>query len=121
MSLYAMKERLAVYSGNDTEIYLNLALGGSGTVSVLSSLLPREVLRIYELWDSGRGDEALSLQLSLLPLIKALFLETNPAPLKYALSLLGLCSDETRLPMGKLTDATKREIEETLARSEIRL
>ena len=114
MELYALADRTAIYCGNDSQIYLNLALGGAGCISVLSNLLPREALSIYRLWDDGRQKEALALQMRLAPLVRALFLETNPAPLKYAMELLGLCRGELRLPLTEAKEATRECIRREL-------
>ena len=104
-------ERLDLYSGNDSQIYPVLALGGLGVISVVSNLYPRETMEICKQYFSNKRDNSLLLQQRLLPLINTLFLETNPAPIKYALSKRGLCSEEMRLPMYPPSDETRRKID----------
>lgn len=104
-------ERLDLYSGNDSQIYPVLALGGLGVISVVSNLYPRETMEICKQYFSNKRDNSLLLQQKLLPLINTLFLETNPSPIKYALSKRGLCSEEMRLPMYPPSDETRRKID----------
>lgn len=103
-------EDLALYAGNDSQFYTVLSLGGKGVISVASNLVPRRFTSLFQSFCEGRRDMALREQKELLPLIEALFLETNPAPLKYALELSGLCSCEIRLPLSLPTEATKARI-----------
>ena len=92
-------DSLAIYAGNDDQTVPVLALGGKGVISVVSNLYPADVSRLCRLWREGRVAEATALQLRLVPLCDALFCEVNPIPVKAGLSLLGLCSDELRLPL----------------------
>ena len=92
-------DRLAVYSGNDAELLPTLALGGIGLISVISNLYPTETVRIYRLFTEGKTNEAAKEAARLLPMIRLLFAETNPAPIKYAMSLTGICTPEMRLPL----------------------
>ena len=105
-----LSEELALYSGNDSEAYITLALGGAGVISVASNPLPRAMLKITNSFFSGELDKSYGFQKALLPFIEVLFKETNPAPVKYAMSLCGLCSGELRLPMAEISDATKAEV-----------
>ena len=107
-------DELHLYSGNDSQIYPTLALGGKGVISVMSNLLPVSTVRLCHNYFEGRYDEALRLQLRLLPLIKSLFLETNPSPVKYAMAEKGLCLPEVRLPLSEPRDSTKSEIKARL-------
>lgn len=95
----ALGERCAVYCGNDGEFLPILSLGGIGTISVLSNLLPAEVVRLYRLFTGGRVTEAAELAARLLPLARLLFADTNPAPVKEGMALLGLCRHDLRLPL----------------------
>ena len=113
--LAAMGEGLTLYAGNDSQIFTTLALGGGGVISVVSNLVPsvcRDLCRSFDLGDIKRARE---IQLSLLPLISAMFLETNPSPVKYALSLMGLCSPDLRLPLSEPTEATKEQIKRLIS------
>ena len=110
VKIAAFGEDLPLYSGNDNSIYLTLALGGVGVISVLSNLLPSEVEFISEAHAKGELCAARHRQEELLPLIDAMFAETNPAPVKYAMSRLGLCSCEVRLPLAVPTEPTRQLI-----------
>lgn len=103
-------DRLSLFAGNDSQTYTALALGGRGVISVASNLAPRAVDRIYRLFAAGDTKESLRMQLRLLPLMRAMFLETNPTPIKYMMSLRGLCSAEMRLPMAEPTESTRAAI-----------
>jgi 4-hydroxy-tetrahydrodipicolinate synthase len=111
MAISLIKD-LALYSGNDSQIYPVLTLGGLGVISVVSNLYPKETVEICKQYFSNNRDNSLLLQQRLLPVINALFLETNPAPIKYALYKRGLCSLEMRLPMSAPSVETRRKIDE---------
>lgn len=110
VTLSAFGDELHLYSGNDSQIYPTLALGGKGVISVMSNLLPKTTVKMCKDYFEGNQGEALKLQISLLPFIKSLFLETNPAPIKYAMAEKGFCSPEVRLPLSEPRESTKREI-----------
>ena len=95
----AFGDRLPLYTGCDAAIFPAVALGASGAVSVISNLIPRETRELY--LAATRGDLASARRMTALrlPLIRALFTETNPAPIKRAMELAGLCSGELRLPL----------------------
>ena len=92
-------DRIAVYSGNDDQIIPILALGGKGVISVLSNIMPAATQRMCEDYMNGRIEEARRAQLSLLPLINALFCEVNPIPVKAAVAAMGYCENYLRLPL----------------------
>ena len=114
----AAMDSLRLYAGNDSATYSVLSLGGDGVISVVSNLYPRETVEICKAYFEGRREEAFRLQMRLLPVIKALFLETNPAPLKYAMWQAGLCSADMRLPMWLPTAATRAKIDTAVRRFE---
>ena len=99
---------LRLYAGNDSQLYTVLALGGSGVISVVSNILPRETAQIWHKFLAGEWKESLALQKMLLPIIQACFVETNPAPIKFALSKMGLCSGELRLPLYEISEENKK-------------
>lgn len=99
VSLSSFGDELPIYAGNDNHLYTALTLGGAGVISVVSNVLPRECVEIYRLTVEGRLAEARALQCRMLPIIDALFCETNPAPIKWLMHSLGLISDEIRLPL----------------------
>ena len=92
-------EGLSLYAGNDSQIYSVLSLGGLGVISVVSNLYPEETIDICKHYFANNRLNSLNSQQDLLPVINALFLETNPAPIKYAMSKKGLCAPDMRLPM----------------------
>lgn len=96
---------LHVYTGNDCEFLPALSMGASGVVSVLSNLFPADMANAYRLFVSGKGQEAAAIMRHLHTTARLLFRETNPAPVKDALAILGLCSAETRLPLSGVSEA----------------
>ncbi len=96
---------LDVYSGNDDQIVPLLSLGAKGVISVLSNVMPKETHDICSLYFEGKVKESAELQLKLLELINALFMEVNPVPVKAAMNLMGYCSEEIRLPLCEMEDA----------------
>jgi 4-hydroxy-tetrahydrodipicolinate synthase len=105
---------LDLYSGNDSQIYPILSLGGLGVISVVSNLYPRETIDICKQYFANNKNTSLKLQQLLLPVINALFLETNPAPVKYAMAKKGLCLPDMRLPMWLPTKATRERIDRAI-------
>ena len=116
--LSAFGEELWLYSGNDSQIYSTLALGGLGVVSVVSNLYPRETKEICDSFFKGDRKKSLELQLKLMPVINALFLDTNPAPVKFAMSQKGLCHPDMRLPMWLPTPVCQERIMSAIAEFE---
>ena len=107
-------DKLDVYSGNDDQILPILSLGGLGVVSVVSNVLPRETQDICGFYFSNDTASAKKAQLDLIELISVLFCEVNPIPLKYALSLMGICTGDVRLPLCEPSEASKKKIESAL-------
>lgn len=108
-------DSLALYSGNDSQIYPTLALGGLGVISVISNLLPKETGDICRLYFDKKPEKSRLASERLLPIIRAMFIETNPAPIKYAMSRAGLCSPELRLPLSIPKESTKSVIDGMLS------
>ena len=111
VTLAAFGDKLALYAGNDSQIYPTLALGGSGVISVVANILPKETKALCDGYFEGKHTHALRLQLELLPFIKTLFLETNPSPINYAMEKVGLCTREVSLPLSEPRESTKEEID----------
>ncbi len=101
-------------SGEDATVLALLANGGHGCISVTANVAPRACAEFYNAWESGDPQRALALQDRLMPLHQALFIETSPAPVKYAASLLGLCSDEVRLPLAPLSAAAQPVVTDSM-------
>jgi len=92
-----------VYSGIELLCFPILAIGGAGHVSATANILPREVARLYDLAAGGQWDAARDLHYHLLPMNEALFVETNPVPVKTALGLMGRIDPEVRLPLAPMS------------------
>lgn len=90
---------LSVYCGNDDQIVPFLSLGSCGTISVISNILPKEVQKIHNLFFDNQTKSAAKEQLRLLPLIRAIFSEINPIPIKGIMNHLGLPAGSPRLPL----------------------
>lgn len=95
----SVTEGFTIYSGNDDQIIPILSLGGQGVISVLSNLLPKETSAMVHAYLEGNIEQARTMQLQYLPLIHALFCETNPIPVKAAMALLGYGTNTLRLPL----------------------
>ncbi|MBR2611532.1 MAG: 4-hydroxy-tetrahydrodipicolinate synthase [Clostridia bacterium] len=108
-------DKLAIYSGNDTQLFPTLALGGEGIISVLSNLMPREVEEVCRAYFQGDIARSRALANATLPLSHALFTDTNPSPVKYALSKLGLCRSELRLPLAEPSPEVREKIDQHLS------
>ena len=100
-------DRLDLYSGNDDEIVPLLLVGGSGVISVLSNVFPKETSLMCKKFFEGDTKGALELQFKYFKLIKALFSEVNPIPVKAAMAAMGFCEDYLRLPLTPMEDAHK--------------
>ncbi len=98
-------------SGEDATVLGLLANGGHGCISVTANVAPAMCAQLHNAWSANERDRALAVQERLMPLHEALFAETSPAPVKYAASLLGLCSAAVRLPLVEPTPATKERVE----------
>ena len=95
----ACGKKFALLSGDDALTLPMMKLGGTGVISVLANIMPREVSEVVNLMLKGKVKEAEAKQEKLMPAIKAMFLETNPIPVKTACGLMGICSSRVRLPM----------------------
>lgn len=104
-------------SGEDATVIDFLAAGGHGCISVTSNLAPELCSTMHNAWMAGRKDEARAINDKLMPLHRALFCETSPAPAKYGLSRLGLCTDEMRLPLVPASPAARKEMDIALIKT----
>lgn len=107
-------EDLNIYSGNDDQILPILSVGGIGVISVLSNIKPEFTHNLVYEFLSGNISKSQEMQQKALPLIKALFSEVNPIPVKETLNLIGFDFGEPRLPLTKFTENNKKKIEEIL-------
>ncbi len=105
-----VKGKLDLYSGNDDQIVPILSTGGLGCISVLSNVMPKETCEITKRYFAGDVEGAAELQMKYLPLIKALFCEVNPIPVKAAMAAMGLCEDVLRLPLTPMEPANRERL-----------
>jgi 4-hydroxy-tetrahydrodipicolinate synthase len=101
-------------SGEDASVLALLANGGHGCISVTANVAPRLCAAMHNSWQAGETAMALDTQERLMPLHDALFAETSPGPVKYAASLLGICSEELRLPLVPPQAETRQQVEEAM-------
>lgn len=106
-----------IYSGDDSLTLPILAVGGDGVVSVASHLVGRQLKDMVAAFMAGRVKEALKLHLQLLPLMRALFITTNPVPVKRALEFVGFETGPLRLPLVDLTEEQAQKIKDVLTAS----
>ena len=107
-------DNLTIYSGNDDQILPILSVGGKGVISVLSNIKPRETHDMVMEFLNGHIEKAKELQLKYIPLIKVLFSEVNPIPVKEALNIIGYNFGEPRLPLTKITEEKRRILEKEI-------
>ncbi|MDY3868278.1 MAG: 4-hydroxy-tetrahydrodipicolinate synthase [Pyramidobacter sp.] len=106
-SLAVVRPDFCVYSGNDDQAFHLVCSGGDGVISVLSNIMPAEVCAMMNAALGGDLESARALHLRMLPLMKDLFVESNPIPVKFAASELGMCRDELRLPLVCAAESTR--------------
>ena len=104
------KDNLQIYSGNDDQILPILSLGGIGVISVLSNLFPKETHNIVTDFLEGNTFKALDGQIKAIPLIKALFCEVNPIPVKAGLNMIGYNVGIPRLPLIEMSEKGKERL-----------
>jgi 4-hydroxy-tetrahydrodipicolinate synthase len=97
-------DRLAVYSGEDSLTYSLMALGGKGVISTVANVAPKSMAELTEACMRGEWEKGRVHQFKLVPLIRSLFIETNPIPVKTALSLMGKCAGDLRLPLTPMAE-----------------
>lgn len=115
MDLYRRKpESFDILSGDDNLGLPIIALGGTGIISVASNIIPGQMEKLVKLANDGDFARARELHYQLLPLFKTLFIETNPIPVKYGVSLLGKCREIYRLPMWTMEEEKKRQMKKVL-------
>ena len=98
-------DKLDIYSGNDDQIVPILSMGGQGVISVLSNVAPAKTVEMCDKWFAGDIQGAAQLQMELLPLVKALFSEVNPIPVKAAMAAMGWGENYLRLPLTPMEEA----------------
>lgn len=109
--LNPLRPDFSVLSGNDDQAFHLVNAGGHGVISVLSNVAPRETSDMIRAALDGRVSEARKLHMRLFPLMKNLFMETSPMPVKYAVSRLGFCRNTLRLPLVECSEACRMQID----------
>jgi 4-hydroxy-tetrahydrodipicolinate synthase len=107
-------DRLALYSGDDFTTFTMLSLGGKGVISVTANIVPKDVADMWNSWDKGNIDKARELHYKLEPLNAAMFIETNPIPVKTALAMMGKMDENFRLPLCSMSAAAKEKLRAVL-------
>ena len=110
----AMGEDFNQLSGEDATVIGYMAHGGHGCISVTSNVAPRLCSEFHRAWQKGDVTTALKIHDKLMPLHSNLFIESNPAPVKYALSLLGRCAETVRPPLVAITEKTKTAVRDAM-------
>lgn len=118
-SLCADKKEIVVYSGNDDQIVPVLSLGGHGVISVLANIFPKETQEICENYFKGEAKKSRDVQIKFLPLIKSLFCDVNPMPIKFIMNYMGFDVGKCRLPLIDLSEKNKKMILEVLEQTKI--
>ncbi|WP_022847549.1 MULTISPECIES: 4-hydroxy-tetrahydrodipicolinate synthase [unclassified Desulfurobacterium] len=107
-------DKIEVLSGDDLTFYPLLAVGGKGVISVTANIVPDRMVKMYRAFVKGDIDEARRLHLYLYPLHKTMFIDTNPIPVKTALSMMGRMEKEFRLPLCPTTPEKEEIIRKML-------
>ena len=103
-------DKIDVLSGDDFITFPMMACGAKGVISVTANIMPAEIAALVDAFEAGDLEKARQLHLRMLKINKAIFIESNPVPIKAALGLMGKCSDEVRLPLCPLTEANKANL-----------
>lgn len=107
-------DNLHIYSGNDDQVLPVLSLGGKGVISVISNIAPKKFTKMIHAYFDGNIEIATKVQLESIELIKALFCEVNPIPVKAALNIMGYNFGSPRLPLIEMTDKNKIILENAM-------
>jgi 4-hydroxy-tetrahydrodipicolinate synthase len=107
-------DKIDVYSGEDALTVSMMAMGGAGTISVLSNVAPKEAVAMTDACLAGDYATAAKMQCDLLPLINALFSEVNPIPAKAGVSAMGFGEENLRLPLTPMEDGTRAKLYEEM-------
>ncbi len=116
---YNCGEKFNQLSGEDATFLAFLANGGNGCISVTANVVPGLSAKIYNSWKKREVDEAMRLNQLLYPLNRALFLESSPCPVKYALSKLKKCNNTLRLPLTSIKRSTMVEVDKALKKLDL--
>jgi len=104
-------DQIDVFSGDDFITFPMMACGAKGVISVTANIMPKAIGDLTDAFYAGDLDKARKLHLDTLKISNAMFIESNPVPVKTALALMGKCSDEVRLPLAPMSAANKAKLE----------
>ncbi len=107
-------DKITLLSGDDTLTLPVLSIGGKGVISVIANIVPKETADMIRMWEQGDVEGARKMYLKLLPLCQAMFYETNPIPVKTALSLMGKIKGELRLPLCQMSKENLEKLKNVL-------
>ncbi|WP_028845000.1 4-hydroxy-tetrahydrodipicolinate synthase [Thermodesulfovibrio thiophilus] len=107
-------DKITVLSGDDFTNLTLLALGGKGAISVTANICPGDMAELFNAWERGDIAKARQLHYKLEPINKVMFIETNPIPVKTALSMIGKIAEEFRLPLCEMSQSNKEKLAEVL-------
>jgi len=107
-------EEFDVLSGDDAMTFPILAVGGKGVISVAANIAPAEVAGLVEAFNKGDINKSRKMHLKMFPLFEAMFYETNPIPVKTSMNLMGMISDDIRLPLCKMSEENLKKLKTTL-------
>ncbi len=107
-------DNITVLSGDDSTTFTLMALGGKGVISVVANVLPKTMSAMCKAVLEGNYDEARKLHYELEPMANAMFIETNPIPVKTAISLMGKIGEEFRLPLCEMSPANKEKLKDVM-------
>ena len=117
--LAGVPKRFSVLSGDDPVTFPMMAMGAAGVISVTANLVPRDVAQMVHLCAQGKWAQALAIHNRLLPIHEALFIESNPIPVKEAMNLAGLRVGPLRLPLTPMAAANKQKLVEVLRQARV--
>ncbi len=107
-------DKFELISGDDSLTLPVMSIGGIGIISVVANIVPRDVANLVAEFEKGNIKKAREIHYKLLPLIKAVFIETNPIPVKTAMGLLGMCEPDLRLPMSTMLPENEEKLKKAL-------
>ncbi len=107
-------DRLDLLCGDDSLTLPVLSIGGTGIVSVVANIVPKDVAALVNEFEKGNVEKARQIHYKLMPLIRALFIETNPIPVKTAMGLLGMCEPDLRLPLCEMLPENLEKLKKAL-------
>ena len=107
-------DRITLLSGDDNLTLPVLALGGKGVISVIANIVPKDTAALIQHWEKGEIQKCQEVFYKLYPICQAMFYETNPIPVKTALGMMGLCSDEMRLPLTAMGSTNREKLQKAL-------